>query len=308
MSALKSRLKAALAESRIPFVRRAFRGLQDRRRQGRAAKLQRAVRKGVITFVTLDEAVNWTREWLPTLPKDIDLVVGIPRSGLLFADMIALSLAKPLATPETLAEGGPWVSERFTVPEQIASVLLVDDSVDTGESMADAVDEVRNALPGARVTTAVLIGRKEQKASVDHIFRMIPQPRLFEWDLMHQKKVGHVAVVLEGVIAPARPTDLPDTEYAKWLDDTGPGRIPIYLVDTVIAYGPEGAEGSVATYLDRHGVDFGRILMAGDGWPDAVKSTGAELVFTADDTQAACVWEDSGIAAIAFDTMTLYAA
>ena len=39
--------------------------------------------------------------WLPRLPRDIDLVVGIPRSGMLPATLIALHMQKPLAAVKT---------------------------------------------------------------------------------------------------------------------------------------------------------------------------------------------------------------
>ena len=40
-----------------------------------------------------------------TLPKDIDVVAGIPRSGLLAANIIALYLNLPLTDIDSLSEG-----------------------------------------------------------------------------------------------------------------------------------------------------------------------------------------------------------
>jgi adenine/guanine phosphoribosyltransferase-like PRPP-binding protein len=39
-------------------------------------------------------------EWVKTFDIQYDLIIGIPRSGLLVGCMIATKLAKPLATPD----------------------------------------------------------------------------------------------------------------------------------------------------------------------------------------------------------------
>ena len=44
-------------------------------------------------------------DWLHRLPRDLELIVGVPRSGLLAASMLALHLNLPLTDVEGLIEG-----------------------------------------------------------------------------------------------------------------------------------------------------------------------------------------------------------
>ncbi len=70
------------------------------------------------------------KRWMVKLPKDFDLIVGIPRSGLLVANLLALYLNKPLTDVEGLLEGrilsaGPRCGK---VPDftEIKKVFVVD--------------------------------------------------------------------------------------------------------------------------------------------------------------------------------------
>ena len=54
------------------------------------------------TVAQLDDAVV---SWLADLPRDIDIVAGIPRSGLLVANLLALHLNLPKTDVAGLEEG-----------------------------------------------------------------------------------------------------------------------------------------------------------------------------------------------------------
>ena len=49
-----------------------------------------------MNFVTFSALNNDVIKNLHKIPRDIDLVIGVPRSGLLVANMLALYLNKPL--------------------------------------------------------------------------------------------------------------------------------------------------------------------------------------------------------------------
>jgi hypothetical protein len=53
-----------------------------------------------IEFITFQQLTEWTIEWTKRLPQDYDVIVGIPRSGLIVASIIACRLGKPLTTPD----------------------------------------------------------------------------------------------------------------------------------------------------------------------------------------------------------------
>src|SRR5438309_128683 len=54
------------------------------------------------TVAQLDDAIV---SWLGSLPRDVDIVAGIPRSGLLVANLLALHLNLPMTDVAGLIEG-----------------------------------------------------------------------------------------------------------------------------------------------------------------------------------------------------------
>ena len=56
-------------------------------------------------FVTMAELNRDIVDNLHLIPKDIDIIVGVPRSGMLIAAMIALYLNKPLCDLNSFVQG-----------------------------------------------------------------------------------------------------------------------------------------------------------------------------------------------------------
>jgi orotate phosphoribosyltransferase len=90
------------------------------------------------------------RAWSTALPRDIDLVVGVPRSGLLVANLIALYRNLPLADLQGLLQGnlltsGPRCSSPLD-PEGLSNrsltILVVDECVSTGSAMREVMEQV----------------------------------------------------------------------------------------------------------------------------------------------------------------------
>ena len=79
-------------------------------------------------------------------PKDIDLIVGIPRSGMLPANLLALYMNKPYTDIESFLEGkvyacgyrGNYIKERG-----VKKVLVIDDSVSSGSAMRKAKEKLK---------------------------------------------------------------------------------------------------------------------------------------------------------------------
>ena len=88
---------------------------------------------------------------LNQIPHDIDLIVGVPRSGMLAASIIALDLNLPLTDIDSFLEGKiygagdtkknkHWISK----PDEARKILIVEDSVYTGNS----IKKIREKLDG----------------------------------------------------------------------------------------------------------------------------------------------------------------
>ena len=114
-----------------------------------------------MNFRSLADLAHCIRRNAGRLPDDIDLVVGIPRSGQLAASLIALSLNLKLTDLQGLLHNVPLPANNIRTslhpdlahPHEARHILLVDDSIRSGKSMADA-RQLLSTLPGlARISS-----------------------------------------------------------------------------------------------------------------------------------------------------------
>jgi len=255
---IKARIKAA----ENPHASRAFL---------KARRLKRRLKGKEFNFVSVKQASEWTLDWVRELPERYDVVVGVPRSGMFIASLIALKLGRPLTTPELLCRGEFWHSRvvKDKLPlEAVRHILLVDDSIDTGRAMSRAEEQLR-ALPGnIRVSKACLIVRSDKKHDVDLYYKLLEPPRVFEWNILHRKIAsyfGHgvLAVDMDGVLCADCPpgTDDDEPRYLEWLATARPYLIPAFEIDAIVTCRLEKYRPQTVEWLERHEVKYKELRM-----------------------------------------------
>src|SRR4051812_18733454 len=99
-----------------------------------AARTRQPVGGGFVEFRSLSDLSRDVVAWLPQLPRSYDAIVGIPRSGMVVASVLALHMNLPLMDLATfVSQGEPWGGRRLrgTIGSP-SRVLIVDDTVATG--------------------------------------------------------------------------------------------------------------------------------------------------------------------------------
>ena len=231
----------------------------------RLASIERHLKDGKIKFVTVDNAVSWTNEWAKVFPDTFDIVVGIPRSGLLIANILSLKLGKPLSTPDLFCRDEFWTSRvgrsgLSITKDSLKNVLLVDDSIDKGTTMEENLRRISAYRQDINVTTAVLIAGSQSMVTVDLNYKVIPQPRLFEWNLLHAKKAS-LGSDMDGVICENCPTgvDLDEDLYVEWIKNAKPYLIPNFKIDFILSNRLEKYRLETEEWLDKHKVNYGEL-------------------------------------------------
>ena len=95
-----------------------------------------------MNYRSFDHLSADTQEWIVDLPDDLDLIVGIPRSGMLVSNLLSLHLNLPMTDIDGLREGrllqtGERYDGGFDL-SKFSKILVVDDTVYTGSEMTDA--------------------------------------------------------------------------------------------------------------------------------------------------------------------------
>jgi len=225
--------------------------------------LKRFISNDKYHFVSFNELVFWVDEWIKTFPTSYDLIIGIPRSGLLVANLIALKLGKPLTTPDNFQKI-IWKSKHISSGGQCKNILLVDDSITTGKTMKKNLNLVKAVKPDVKITTAAVIVNKNTKKMVDVYYVSIPRfKRLFEWNMLHSKK-GVVAIDMDGILCeePRAGLEEHDKEgYIKWLKEARPYLVPTFEIDFIITNRLEKYRAITEKWLKKHRVRYKRLIM-----------------------------------------------
>lgn len=204
------------------------------------------------------------------LPLDIDVVVGVPRSGMLVASMIALARNIPLTDIDSFAREKTFErgTTRLTDGEEVLETefhhaLIVDDSSMTGASMEEARDKLRHRPFGARQSFAVAYGHPSSTAELDYVFNNVPSPRVFEWNVLHHPVISRACVDIDGVLCldPSDDENDDGPAYAGFLEEATPLHRPRQTIHTLVTNRLEKYRRQTEAWLERHGVNYERLFM-----------------------------------------------
>lgn len=204
------------------------------------------------------------------VPQDVEVVVGIPRSGLMAASIVALKANLPLTDlyaflrNDALKKGSTrsYKLNELTYPQEARKILLVDDSVASGNSLREALDKLRQVYAGEVVTLAVF-AQSDSRKKVDIHLEVVDQPRVFEWNIMHHPYLANACLDIDGVLCvdPTQAENDDGPAYRRFLRQTAPLVIPSVRVKHLVTSRLEKYRPETEDWLARHGVQYGQLHM-----------------------------------------------
>jgi uncharacterized HAD superfamily protein len=254
---------------------------------------------------------------LPKIPQDVDLVVGIPRSGLLAATIVACHRNLPLTDLEGLIDGRLLPS--FKRPQQpearglafAKKVLVLDDSILSGRAMALTRDRLAEARLSCQIIYAAVYAAPECRSKVDLYFEEIHGRRVFEWNLMRSKIISESCVDIDGVLCfdPSEDDNDDGPRYQRFLAEAQPLLLPTERVGWLVTSRLEKYRRLTEQWLERHGVRYGELVMLdlsdkaarvaekpqAKFKAEAYRRTGAALFVESSPRQAAEIAEATGL-------------
>lgn len=263
-----------------------------------------------IQYRSIDDLSRVVRSRLDLVPVDIDLVVGVPRSGMLPAAIIALYRnLKVCSIEEYLRDiplnSGSTRSARFgslCKPSDARRVLVVDDSISSGGSMTK-VRERLAARHDVEIFYCAIYARPDTQYQVDISFEAIPHPRIFEWNLFHHPVLSKCCLEIDGVLSTLQQAGRQDGNRIE----TAPCLIvPSHRIGHIVTAQLERFRPQTVAWLEHHGIEFGELHMMDQSEPaseDAAAAFKAEiyhkiaksiLFIEADGDQAAKIADRSG--------------
>lgn len=217
-----------------------------------------------MVYRTLGDLSNLVRKNISKIPHDIDLVVGIPRSGMLPAMMIALLLDRKVTDLESFVQGHIYSAGRSeaTIPQtKFNRVLIVDDSVHSGRSIEKAKSQLSVLTDKYDFIFLAPIVTSGGKEMVDISFETIDDMRLFEWNLFKHDMLANSGMDIDGVLNVDPAVDDDGPIYADYLKNATPLFIPSFPVDTLISCRLEKYRDITEQWLKEHGVKYKHLVM-----------------------------------------------
>lgn len=185
----------------------------------------------------------------------IECVVGIPRSGMLAASLVALYMNLPLTDVYSFGQKRSWW--RNTTPDagKFRKILLVDDSVNGGNAMRAAMAHME-----IQPRRLAIYGRANsvEAGYVDQILEAIDGPRVFEWNLWKHRVLLESMVDIDGVLC----RDPVSTEdYGQFIDSVEPWFVPTRRLGFLCTNRLEKYRPETENWLARHGILYGKMFM-----------------------------------------------
>ena len=219
-----------------------------------------------MNYRSINDLNSIIRSKLKIIPKDIDIIIGIPRSGMLPASIIALLLNKPLITLNELAGNSisSFSTRKINLNSEYKKALIIDDSCNTGYSIKRAKEFVDNNLSPMieRLYCAIYV-TDESSNLVDLYFEICNQPRVFEWNIMNHSFIQASFMDLDGVLC-FDPTDEQNDDGPKYLDfikNAVPLFIPKYEIGAIVTSRLEKYREDTENWLNKNDIRFKNLIM-----------------------------------------------
>jgi len=197
----------------------------------------------MLGFVSYGDLGAIVARGIDRVPSGIELVVGIPRSGMIPAYMIGLYRNVAVVDLPSFLDGKSpenglrELDRKHSTVKDARWILLVDDSCSSGRAMHEAQSRIRDSGYTGKITTCAIIVEPSRHDEVDIHFREMPHPRLFEWNCFHHTLVEEACFDLDGILCvdPTREENDDGPRYLEFLRNAKPLFRPTKVIGNIVS-------------------------------------------------------------------------
>jgi len=204
------------------------------------------------------------------VPRDVDLIVGIPRSGMLVASLLGLYLNLPIADLHTFIDGKLYQTGNTRKPKNWISsaneakhILVVDDSISTGEAVKKAKSALQKLELTCKITYCVVYAVPTATSIVDFHFEICNHPRIFEWNYLHAWTLEYACVDIDGVLCddPGLQESLNKDKYKEFIANATPKFITTMKVGYLVTSRKEQYRQTTEAWLAKNNIEYANLVM-----------------------------------------------
>ena len=209
---------------------------------------------------------------------NIDLIVGIPRSGMLPASLLATHLQLPFTDIDSYNANRWYVrNKKVTVPDDMPNkslrILLVDDTINTGNAMRNTLSSIKKTNDTI-IKFAVYGSPKNKSSDIDFICEECPLPRAFQWNIWKHNQASEWATDMDGVLCrdPSKKENDKGLKLKHFYQTADPRFLFKKPVKYIITSRQEKFRTVTLEWLNTHNVKFEELIMKPNNTPGGNES------------------------------------
>lgn len=197
-----------------------------------------------------------------------DLVVGVPRSGMIPAYMLAMHLNTQVCSffdlennVELKKMGARKVKGANEKPQDATRILIVEDSYVTGGKLWAGVERLPQEIQQKADVVAIYSAVREPRLSF--YLEELAYPRMFEWNIFHHVIVSSSAFDMDGVLCedPTAEQNDDGDKYREFILSATPKFIPTLPIKAIVTSRLEKYRALTEQWLQKNGVVYGELIM-----------------------------------------------
>jgi uncharacterized HAD superfamily protein/hypoxanthine phosphoribosyltransferase len=203
---------------------------------------------------------------LNIIPRDFDLIVGVPRSGMLPANLLALYLNRPYTDIHSFLNGHIYKAgarSQFFDMKQFKKILVVDDSVASGAALQECKESLKGLKDQFDIKYCAVYVIPGKEKVVDYYFEVVPLPRYFQWNILNHTSLEKACFDIDGVLCvdPLPEQNDDGEKYTSFVLNAPPLFIPGSKIGTIVTSRLEKYRKETEIWLKNHNVKYNELIM-----------------------------------------------
>ena len=229
-------------------------------------------------YITLNDLSETIRKNLWKIPRDIDFVMGIPRSGTICASIISEFLNIPLIDIDSFVAGvKPYGGGRLryyhekNIPgEGRKKVLVVDDTVYNGSSKVKAAEKLNPFRNEYDFIFMAVYQEGPNRTAVDFCLEDVTKYTnnftelvMYEWNIFHHNEdvMEKCLYDMDGVLCVNPPDERNEAVYLEYIKTAPPLFLPSVKIGGIATYRLSKNMDITKKWLEEHNVRYNAMYM-----------------------------------------------
>jgi uncharacterized HAD superfamily protein/hypoxanthine phosphoribosyltransferase len=203
---------------------------------------------------------------LYVFPHDIDLIVGIPRSGMLPANLLALYLNKPYTDIDSFLDGRIYASGgrgKYFTKKTIQKVLIVDDLIASGRALNEAKKKLKTVSYQYIIQYCAIYAQVNVVNLVDYYCEKINYGIIvFQWNIfLYPNIIDKACFDIDGVLCVNPPCDDDGLKYLNYITNAIPLYLPMGEINTLVTCRLEKYKNVTEMWLRKWNIKYKHLIM-----------------------------------------------